>query len=283
MSQGGTATSLFGRSAVAFTSHTKRFLSSCIPLDTLLEGGLPSGHLLELSGPPGTTKDSELTGTLKGTDLVLDCRVDMQNMTSPASLHIELIDSHRRAGSNGFANRGMDSVHYLNIFTLPAFLVFLHNLPSFLAAHPSIRLIVLNSIWFPFQTTPDLTKSRRGALLFQVKQILARICSSHDVSSVITSQLSTKMLTPDGSSATYDTGSRGILVPQLGKPTDYLPPGRTYRVIIVPESRTTGILRLLSSPSRDNEGTAPEEPYEMVSPRHYLDCCCRRPCRMADQ
>jgi RAD51-like protein 2 len=47
-----------GRSAADLISNYKRFLSSCEPLDGLLGDGLPCGHILELSGPPGTTKES---------------------------------------------------------------------------------------------------------------------------------------------------------------------------------------------------------------------------------
>jgi len=78
---------------------------------------------------------------------------------------------------------------------------------------------------------------------------------------VVTTQLATKFLNPDGTPANYDSGSRAILVPQLGN--DYLPPHRTYRVLIVPETRTSGVLRLLSSPSYDSENVTLEEPYEM--------------------
>jgi predicted ATP-dependent serine protease len=46
-----------GRSAAELISINKRFPSSCTPLDRLLGGGLPSGHVLELSGPPGTAKE----------------------------------------------------------------------------------------------------------------------------------------------------------------------------------------------------------------------------------
>jgi RAD51-like protein 2 len=49
--------SLLGRSAVDLISIDKRFLSSCVPLDRLLGEGLSSGHILELSGPPGTPKE----------------------------------------------------------------------------------------------------------------------------------------------------------------------------------------------------------------------------------
>ena len=47
-----------GRSAADLISNHKRFLSSCEPLDSILEDGLLSGHILELSSPPGTGKES---------------------------------------------------------------------------------------------------------------------------------------------------------------------------------------------------------------------------------
>jgi hypothetical protein len=47
-----------GRSAAELISFNKRFLSSCVPLDKLLGDGLPAGHVLELSGPPGTAKET---------------------------------------------------------------------------------------------------------------------------------------------------------------------------------------------------------------------------------
>ncbi|KAI0251077.1 P-loop containing nucleoside triphosphate hydrolase protein [Lactifluus subvellereus] len=245
-----------GRSAAKLISIDKRFISSCIPLDMLLGQGLPSGHILELSGPPGTAKETLVSrfasNAVSSNDQVLF--VDMQNMTSPASLHSEL-------RSKNLADTGFDLVHYLNIFTLPDLLAFLHNLPLFLEARPSIRLVILNSIWFPFHTFPGLKPSMRAASLARVKQVLARLCSSLDISVVITTQLATKLLTPDGYPASFDTGSRAILVPQLGN--NYLPPHRTYRVLIVPETRTSGVLRLLSSPSCNSEDIMLEEPYEM--------------------
>ncbi|KAI9457586.1 P-loop containing nucleoside triphosphate hydrolase protein [Lactarius psammicola] len=245
-----------GRSAAELISNYKRFLSSCEPLDRLLGDGLPSGHILELSGPPGTAKESLVvkfvSSAVSSNDQVLF--VDMQNMTSPASLHSEF-------RSRNLPDTSLDLVHYLNIFTLPNLLAFLHNLPSFLEAHRSIRLVVLNSIWFPFQTSPALTQSRRATLLVRVKQVLARLCSSLDISVVITNQMATKLLTPDGSPASFDTGSRAVLVPQLGG--TYLPLNRTYRVLIVPETRTTGVLRLLSHPGFDSESRIVEVSFEM--------------------
>ena len=97
-----------GRSAAELISINKRFFSSCVPLDRLLGGGLPSGHVLELSGPPGTAKEALATkfasDAVSSNDQVLFvgkietqwpilhsyCILDMQNMASPASLRSEL-------------------------------------------------------------------------------------------------------------------------------------------------------------------------------------------------
>ncbi|KAH9003353.1 hypothetical protein EDB86DRAFT_2798963 [Lactarius hatsudake] len=222
-----------GRSAAELISINKIFLSSCEPLDRLLGNGLPSGHILELSGPPGTAKESLVvkfvSNAVSSNDQVLFIGKSTL-FTATHSLYLP--------GSRNLPDTTLDLVHYLNIFTLPTLLAFLHNLPSGL----QIRLVVLNSIWFPFQTSPTLTQSRRATLLARVKQVLARLCSSLDISVVITSQMATKLLTPDGSPASFDTGSRAVLVPQLGNGGTYLPLNRTYRVLIVPETRTTGFL-----------------------------------------
>ena len=74
-------------------------------------------------------------------------------------------------------------------------------------------------------------------MLARVRQVLARLCSSLDIAViphlyarhlwhlliqlgeqiVVTTQLATKLLNPDGSPASFDSGSRAVLVPQLGK------------------------------------------------------------------
>jgi RAD51-like protein 2 len=64
-----------GRSAAELISINKRFLSSCAPLDKLLGDGLPAGHVLELSGPPGTAKESLaikfVSGAVSSNDQIL--------------------------------------------------------------------------------------------------------------------------------------------------------------------------------------------------------------------
>jgi RAD51-like protein 2 len=183
-----------GRTADKLISINKRFPSSCVPLDRLLGDGLPSGHVLELSGPPGTPKDTLATkfasSAVSSSDQVLFvgkilthwqrrvlhpyCILGMENMASPASLHSELRRpkhcSSRRLhfhtdlllGSKGLADAGLDLVHYLNIFTLPDLLIFLHNLPSFLEAHPAVSGL---PIICPFRLTRYLSDPPRSTQL----------------------------------------------------------------------------------------------------------------------
>jgi len=53
------------RSAASLTTTTHKFSTHCPPVDKLLKGGLTSGHILEVSGPPGTMKESIAVGVVR--------------------------------------------------------------------------------------------------------------------------------------------------------------------------------------------------------------------------
>lgn len=57
-SQVGLPTSTFvSQTAQDFTQNSGRLRSGCPPLDSILDGGLCKGEVLEISGPPGTPKE----------------------------------------------------------------------------------------------------------------------------------------------------------------------------------------------------------------------------------
>jgi len=125
-----------------------------------------------------------------------------------------------------------------------------------------LSLLVLNSLSFPFQSSSDLLPATRQFLLERIKPILARNCTARSLSIVITTQLSTKLIKEDGTSGNFDNGARAIMVPSLGNA--YLPAGRTYRLLIIPQSRTSGIVRLLASPTYvQGKGPPPQAAYVM--------------------
>lgn len=128
---------------------------------------------------------------------------------------------------------------------------------------PKTGLLVLNSLSFVFQSHPDLSSSKKNAILGDIRRNLLDACIIRNVTVIVTSQMATKMLHPDGSPATFDSGTKAVMVPRLG--IKYLPLGRLFRIIIVPQSRRSGIVRLVSSPScQQHQNTLTEERYILV-------------------
>ncbi|KAF8652391.1 hypothetical protein AX16_004419 [Volvariella volvacea WC 439] len=235
------------------TTFTTRFPS----VDKLLSGGVTRGCMLELSGPPGTVKEqiarNVAVAFLEAQERVL--WINFLNMTSPFSLHTEF------EGSAHVPRSFEDLVMHLNIHTLADTMSLFHHLPSLITAHGKVSLLVLSSIHSPFQPSSGLSTAAKVASLQKLKQILASMMTQNNLTVVSTSQLSTKLQNADGSPATFDTGAKGIMVPQLGP--SYLPAGRAYQIIIVPTSRQSGFVKLLSSPTR-TPGQATVEPYELA-------------------
>jgi hypothetical protein len=78
---------------------------------------------------------------------------------------------------------------------------------------------VIPSFSFFFQLPPATVNatSWRNALLECSKRIFTVACVSQNLTVVLTSQLSTKMVNADGSVGSFDSGARAIMTPSLGK------------------------------------------------------------------
>ncbi|KAG9309593.1 hypothetical protein JVU11DRAFT_10574 [Chiua virens] len=223
-------------------------------VNKILGSGLPRGHILEISGPPGSFKEAlalDFVRVFAQADEGV-IFVDMQNMTTPNAISNVLADTA--------PHYSQQLIRYIRLHTLPDLLIFMQNLPAEL--RPTTGLLVLNSISFPFQSRPDLLPSRKTALLGIIRQSLLQACVSSNLTIVVTSQMATKMLSPDGSAATFDNGAKAIMMPQLGP--DYLPSGRSYRLVIVPQSRAAGVVRLLSGPSGQLPNNIAQENYALT-------------------
>lgn len=53
------------QSAASMTKAREVYSTHCSPIDKLLGGGLPRGHILEISGPPGTPKANIATNIVQ--------------------------------------------------------------------------------------------------------------------------------------------------------------------------------------------------------------------------
>ncbi|EIN08571.1 hypothetical protein PUNSTDRAFT_144104, partial [Punctularia strigosozonata HHB-11173 SS5] len=239
--------------ATANTQGDLKYSTGCPPVDRLLGGGLVRGGVVEVSGPPGSMKEHVSMGAMKGFvergDGVII--VDTQNMLSPSTVMTSLIDAHIPAESRSL-------VRYTRMHTLMDLLIFMSNLSTEITEHPEVGLLVLNSLSFPFASPAytSLPPSSKNSICDRIKQTLSKICATRKLTVLITTQMATKLINADGSAGTFDTGTRAIMFPALN--SAYLPSKRTHRIVIVPHSRTEGVLRLLSSPahSHDRAGAA---------------------------
>ncbi|KAJ3513510.1 hypothetical protein NLJ89_g2908 [Agrocybe chaxingu] len=243
------------QSAATMVHQASRIPTGSSSLNKMLQGGLLRGHVLELSGPPGSPKErlsiSIASAFVNAGEEILF--VDCQNMTSSSVLINTLRKSLK--GRSDIQRY----VHYVWMHSLPELLFFVHQLPKLLASHSKISLLVINSVSFPFQN-PGVAISQRNGQLDKLKQGLSKASASSNLTIVTTSQLATKALNADGTSGTFDSGARGVMLPQLGP--GYLPNGKSYRILVAPDSPTSGILKLLSSP-KHSLGNVPTivEPY----------------------
>jgi RAD51-like protein 2 len=200
------------QSAALMMAGTKKFSSFCVPVDKLLSGGISRGTILEISGPPGTPKESLAINFVRSFLEEDECVlfVDCQNMTSPAAI-CRILNKATSVPTNY-----QELIRYSGIHSLSEIMLFMHNLPRYLENPPKTSLLVLNYLTFPFQSSVNVSFQARKTLLDQVKQALTKACATTNICVVITSQLATKFVNSDGSAGNFDTGSRVILVPALG-------------------------------------------------------------------
>jgi len=249
------------QSAAALLDSADDVFRSCPPIDDLLGGGLRRGHVLELLGPPGTPKTAPVLEIIRDfienrEDVLI---IDPQNMIAPG-----VIDEKLRSSSSVPKDYSRH-VHLMRTSQVAELMSFLYTLPSYLQENPKVALLVLPSFSSFFQLPPATVNvmSWRNTLLECSKRIFTVACVSRNLTIVLTSQLSTKMVKADGSAGSFDNGARAIMTPSLG--SSYLPQSRAYRVMITPRSRTTGVVRLLSSPvTHGEQEVAREERFKLV-------------------
>ncbi|KAJ4490142.1 hypothetical protein J3R30DRAFT_3693680 [Lentinula aciculospora] len=210
----------------------RTFATRCSQIDALLGGGLPEGGILELSGPPGSSKERILLNVLRS--FVETNRSVLFDMCDPRIIdeYIKDIPSARRL------------ISYVKAGDLEKLMVLMYNLSSHI--DNTFELLAISCITFPFQNA-QLSNSAKNNLLEKIKQTLARLSNAQNVTIVITSQLVTKLLNVDGTTGNFDSvGAKGVMVPQLGHA--YLPSGKTFRVSVALDgpNPNTAFVRLLA-------------------------------------
>ena len=122
----------------------------------------------------------------------------------------------------------------------------LHLLPDFLSAHPRLRLLVIDSVAFPFRQHFD-ELSQRTRLLSGLAQQLITMATSHHIAVVMTNQMTTRVR----------GGGQSQLVPALGESWGHAPtirlllhwagPRRTAAIFKSPDHREATVQYQITS------------------------------------
>ncbi|XP_070696461.1 DNA repair protein RAD51 homolog 3 [Pempheris klunzingeri] len=214
------------RSIVTFSSQ----------LDAALGGGLPVGKTTEVCGAPGVGK----------TQLCLQLAVDVQvpqcfggvggqvvyidtegsfllprviDIATAAIRHCSLLveDEEQRVTMTTFTLETiLANMFLVRCHDYVELLAELHLLPDFLSEHPRVRLLVIDSVAFPFRQHFD-NLSQRTRLLNGLAQQLIAMATGHDIAVVMTNQMTTRL-----------QGSQSQLVPALGESWGHAPTIRLF-------------------------------------------------------
>ncbi|XP_023675267.1 DNA repair protein RAD51 homolog 3 [Paramormyrops kingsleyae] len=184
----------------------------CSALDSVLGGGMPVGKTSEVCGAPGVGKTQlciQLTvdvqipacfGGLGGQAVFVDTEGSfmvqrVEDVAKAAVEHCSLLagDAEQREALKVFTVEGILSKLYLfRCHDYVELLAETYLLPDFLSQHPEVRLVVIDSIAFPFRHDfEDL--SQRTRLLNGLAQQLAQMANQYNVAVVLTNQMTTKV------------------------------------------------------------------------------------------
>ncbi|XP_069471262.1 DNA repair protein RAD51 homolog 3 isoform X2 [Ambystoma mexicanum] len=240
----------------------------CSALDDLLGGGVPLTKVTDISGAPGVGKTQlcmqlsvdvqipECFGGVDGEAVYIDTEgsfmVDRAVDIADACLqHCRLIaethqqEEHRKAMETFSLDGILAHMYYFRCHDYVELLAQIHLLPGFLAQHSKVKLVVIDSIAFPFRHDFE-DFSLRTRILNGLAQQLIRTANDHKLAVVLTNQMTTRI-----------GPSQAMLVPALGESWGH---AATIRLILHWENRQR-FATLYKSPSQ-KESTVP---YQVTS------------------
>ncbi|XP_030041986.1 DNA repair protein RAD51 homolog 3 isoform X1 [Microcaecilia unicolor] len=203
-------------------------ITFCSVLDDMLGGGVPLTKITEVCGAPGVGKTQlciqlavdvqipECFGGIAGEAIYIDTEgsfmVDrVVNIAEACVQHCKLIsESHQQDEyEEGMANFSLDSIlsriYYFRCHDYVELLAQVHLLPDFFFQHPKVRLVIIDSIAFPFRHDFD-DLSLRTRLLNGLAQQLISLANDHKLAVILTNQMTTRI-----------GQSQSMLVPALGE------------------------------------------------------------------
>ncbi|CAL8279040.1 unnamed protein product [Boreogadus saida] len=215
-----------GSTALELLQQEERsIVTFCSRLDAALGGGIPVGKTTELCGTPGMGKTQlclqlcidvqipECFGGLGGEAVFVDTEGSLvvqrvADMAQAAVQHccLQDQDAEQRDALKDFTTESLlGHLYLMRCHDYVELLAQVQLLPDFLVKNPKVRLLVIDSLAFPFRRHfEDL--SVRTRLLSGLAQQLIRMASQHRVAVVWTNQMTSQL-----------RGGQWELVPALGE------------------------------------------------------------------
>ncbi|KAL4428659.1 hypothetical protein ABPG77_009765 [Micractinium sp. CCAP 211/92] len=232
-----------------------RIITFAEELDAVLGRGVETGAITEFCGVPGVGKtqlgmqlalDVQIPrafGGVEGQAVYIDTEGSFMlerlcQMADALVAHLARVAALKgdaaKAGAAAALTRDalLAGVHYFRVRDHIEQLAAVELLPNFLAAHPAVRLVVVDSVTFHFrQEYADMAARTRQ--LAQMAQQLMALAGERDVAVVLMNQVTTKLgdrggaASAGGEAAPSDVAAR--LMPALG---DSWAHAATHRVIL---------------------------------------------------
>ncbi|XP_028038969.1 DNA repair protein RAD51 homolog 3-like isoform X2 [Bombyx mandarina] len=170
----------------------------------LANGGVQLGSLTELLGLPGTGKTQlclqlcasvQIPKVLSGLNaeaLYIDTNTNFTPTRFKEILTASLLKCQKIEPSYLFnEEEALDRLHYINAFGIEKFCACMNRISVFLAEHPRVKLIVIDSITFPFKE--GISVQKRTGLLFRQMADLQRIAMEGLIAVVLVNEMSTRL------------------------------------------------------------------------------------------
>jgi RAD51-like protein 2 len=226
-------------------------------LDAMLGGGVARGEVTEFCGVPGIGKtqlaiqlacDVQIPTCFDGVDGEA-VYVDSEGSFVPhrafeiahgLASHLSSIalqsnsSEHKEVASGVTAEAILGRIHCYRVYDYVEQMAVIKALPRFLAEHPRVRLLVVDSVAFHFRRDFD-DMAMRARLLSSMAQELLGLAERFDLAVVLTNQVTTRL-----------SGASAQVVPALGVTWAH---ACTNRVMLLWEDGKR-VARLVKSPSQ---------------------------------